>query len=52
MKHTRFDIKESLFQQYIFAQSQHQRHRNRDKYLFNTSLLPSPGIYAFTKIQQ
>ena len=39
--------KESLFQQYMFVQSQHQRCRNRGKHSFNTSLLPSSSIYAF-----
>ena len=39
--------KESLFQQYIFAQSQHQRHRNRCKHSFNTNLPSSSSIYAF-----
>ena len=33
MKHKRFDIKESIFQQYILDQSQHKRHRNRGKYI-------------------
>ena len=39
--------KESLFQQYIFAQSQDQKHRNRSKHSFNTSFPRSSSIYAF-----
>ena len=39
--------KESLFQQYIFSQSQHQRHTSRGKHSFNTSFPPSSSIYAF-----
>ena len=39
--------KESLFQQYIFAQSRHQRHRNRGKHSFNTSLPSSSSMHAF-----
>ena len=52
MKCKRFDIKESVFQQYILTQSQHERHRNRDKYIINASVLPSLSIDTFTQTQQ
>ena len=51
MKRKRFDIKESAFQQYMLAQSQQRRYRNRGKYIINTSLLPSPSIGVFTQTQ-
>ena len=49
MKHKILDIKESLFQQYIHVQNQHQVHRKRGKYAFNTPLLASPSVYVFTQ---
>ena len=52
MKHKSFDTIQSVFQQYILAQSQHQRHRNRGKCTINTFLFPSPQIGIFTQIQQ
>ena len=51
MKHKKIDIKEFVFQQYILAQSWHERHKNRGKYIINTSVLLSLSINTITQTQ-
>ena len=52
MKLIRFDMNKSVFQQYILVQSQHPRHKNRGKYMINTSLFSSPSKGVFVQIQR